>query len=100
MYTRKDRLDNKCSHEEYYHQFVTGEHKQYVRYKFGINKLKIAYEENKSFNTISLSQWDWISISPFMMLKISMKDVGDYLTMSGIVCILKQAAREIVLENK
>lgn len=102
VFTRQQRLNNECTHEQYWGQFVTGEHRLYVKQRFGIEKLKSAFEQDKNLNTIPLDKWDGCwgigSPIPFMILAMPMKDVSDYLTPAGIVCILKEAARQIVKE--
>lgn len=94
MYTRKDYLDNNCTHAEYYGQFVTPGILSAVEKSFGKETLKAAFAENEHFNTQStpLARWDGMAVSlPFP----SLKPYGDYLTLAGKVCILKAAARII-----
>jgi hypothetical protein len=92
LFTREDRLNNKCSHREYYGQFVSNYTLRRVGERFGLDRLVKAYHEDKSFNTIPLKEWDMIAI----MLEIPMEDCGDTLTLSGAVCIAKEAARLLV----
>lgn len=63
MFTRKDyALDGKCTHQQYYAQFVTEEIKMMVVLNFGLDTLKEAYQEDKAFNTIPLQKWDLLGI--------------------------------------
>jgi hypothetical protein len=88
MYTRADYLEHKCTHEEYYSQFVTAGIMRLVTSTFGKERLQAAFDSDRHFNTIPLAQWD--RIAPHV--NVSLKPYGDYLTLSGQVCILKQAA--------
>ena len=97
---RSDYLNGKCTHREYYAQFVSGDILARVKHRFGIDKLVEAYEKDNHFNAIPLKIWDNLSYKP--TLKIPMKSCDDYLTVSGGVCIFKEAAKQLVekhLEN-
>ena len=93
LFTRKQYLDNECTHDQYYGQFVTESTIKTVLSYFGKEKLTEAYKQDKNFNNIKLSFWDNMSLRA---ATYKMKDCGDYLTMSGHVCILKRAARMII----
>lgn len=63
MFTRKDYvIDGKCTHQQYYAQFVTEEIKMIVVLNFGLDTLEEAYQEDKTFNTIPLQRWDLLGI--------------------------------------
>ena len=85
MFTRKDYLDDKCSHREYYGQFVTNSHKALVK-SFNVD----------GSNKTPLYVWDGL---PFITLAISMGSVGDSPTLAGKVCIFKEACRQTKEEN-
>jgi hypothetical protein len=93
MFTRKDYLAGNCTHEQYYNQFVNQTVKNYVVKAFGIEKIKNAYSQDKSLNSIPLQLWDNIGIPVEMSNKL--KEHGDSYTLAGQVCILKAAARQI-----
>jgi hypothetical protein len=88
------------AHQEYYGQYVTVEIKATVGQYFGIETLKSAYKKDDKFNTIELIRWDmlhgWIQSNSLILEK--MKNNGDFLSMAGSVCILKEAARQLVSE--
>lgn len=94
MFTRKDYLDSNCTHEQYYSQFVNDQIKAIVSTFFGTKELKNAYAKDPSFNTIPLQQWD--NLTYRFSCDKALKERGDYSTLAGKVCILKQAARMIV----
>ena len=98
MFTRKDYvIDGKCTHQQYYAQFVTGEIKMIVVLNFGLDTLKEAYQEDKTFNTIALERWDLLGIFlnvPIMHDKFEQHQ--DFISQASIVCVLKEAARQLV----
>jgi len=83
MFTRQDYLDNKCTHREYYAQFVTLYIKAMVSNFIGINHIKASMDEH--FNDIPLGLWD--------TLRCGGK------TLSDNVCIAKEAAKQLKEEN-
>ena len=90
--TRKDYL-NGGDHRAYYGQYVHDGIKSRLLIAFGRDKLTDAFVSDEHFNTIPLAQWDAIPLA-FNMER--MRANGDYLTKAGKVCILKEAARQIV----
>jgi hypothetical protein len=94
-YTRNDYLKNRCTHRQYYAQFVTEEMKsRLVRY-LGLDTLLESKDEH--LNDIPLRMWDLFIAGP---LAIPLKSVGDCSTMAGNVCIAKEAARQIIEEHQ
>ena len=58
MFTRRDYVfDKKCSHNEYYAQFVTDSVKQLVLSKWSVKTLKSAYAEDEHFNNLPLTAY-------------------------------------------
>lgn len=95
MFTREDYMDDKCTHRQYWAQFVTAETRARVLAAFGRERL-VNTEDQRHFNSIPLKEWDRIGVS---MVRGTMEKHGDYLTQSGEICILKEAAKQII-ENK
>lgn len=93
MFTRTQYLDRECSHREYYAQFVTDRSKRIVQSCIGIEKLKNSTDEY--FNDIPLKTWD---VLPIAYNRQAMESCGDYLTLAGHVCIMKEAARQVLEE--
>lgn len=92
-------------HREYYSQFVTPEIKQIVlsflqselkrlKYK-GLSKTQI---KTNSFNDIKLVLWD--NLTYLIRTKEALEAKGDYPTLAGKVCILKEAARQLIENNE
>jgi hypothetical protein len=97
MLTRTDYLEGKCTHSEYYAQFVTPAYKSRVLNFIGKEKIKGSTDPN--FSNVPLFQWDNIaSPIPYTASQL-MKEAGDYPTLAGCVCILKEAARQIANES-
>jgi hypothetical protein len=94
MKTRPQYLNKECSHSEYYAQFVTQSVVNLVERTFTIEVLKSAHQSDKHFNSIPLYKWD--NIATFVNSGVLMKECGDFLTLSGQICILKEAARQLV----
>jgi hypothetical protein len=94
MFTRKDYLDGNCTHQEYYSQFVTDGIKRLVTQNFDIKTLQKQFEKDEYFNGMELRLWDKLT-HLFQCNKV-MCEHGDYATLAGRVCILKEAARQIV----
>lgn len=98
MYTRQDYLNNNCTHQEYYNQFVDDDIKKIVLNYFGYSKIKKSYAEDKNLNNIPLQSWDNLAIR--LNFREEFKKYGDFESLAGKVCILKNAARQIITKNK
>ena len=89
MKTRQMLLNGECTHMEYYSQFATPSIIDAVKKYIGIDRI------NKStdpyLNDIKLAEWD----SLVSYVHADFKSYGDNRTLSGCVCILKEAARQI-----
>lgn len=96
LFTRKQYLDNECTHDQYYGQFVTESTINTVLSYFSKEKLTEYYASDKNLKNIKLSVWDRM---PLYAATYKMKDCGDWLTASGHVCILKRAARMIIEDS-
>lgn len=96
LYTRKDYLDNKITHDEYYFEIAK---------EIGIrppdemiNKARKALNlGDEHLNTISLSVWDTWARNILVFNSSAVNDVfrkrGDYCTLAGLVCALKAITR-------
>lgn len=91
MKTRKEYLNGECTHREFWGQFVDESVKRSVSGYIGVDLIKNSTDEH--FNDIPLSCWD--NVGRLLRLPISFASIGDYCTLSGLVCIGKEAARQI-----
>lgn len=100
MFTRKQYLDNECSHRGYYSQFVTPYIKTLVFQTIGIESLLNSKDEH--LNDIPLKKWDTLSGSRCNVLSIAEypNDNKKYYCLSTGVCILKEAAKQIIEEHR
>lgn len=91
MYTIKNYINGNCSHRQYYSQFVNDNVKLMILDRIGIDKIITSKDEN--FNNIPLKIWDSIGL-PCGISEL-LKQAGDYFTLAGKVCILKEGARQL-----
>ena len=90
VFTRKDYMSGKCTHEEYYGQLVTQSMKEHIARAIPQG---LAKSTDPHFNDISLSTWDRLGMA--YSLRDEFKSLGDFKTDAGMVCVLKEAARQI-----
>ena len=97
MFTRKDYLDGKCTHSEYYTQYVENTNAKDLVLTFWDEKtLFEAYKKDKYLNSLPIKDWDdlanRLTIGPWL----TFSELGDMNTLSSRVCVLKEAARHII----
>lgn len=108
MFTRKQYLDKQCTHREFWAQFVTNGMREMVRQRITLERLQRS--SNEYFNDVTkLQDWDCMKDATFRMLDmkkwrelqypeyIGLTSVG--WSLSDNICILKEAARQIVDES-
>jgi hypothetical protein len=106
MYTRKEYIDGNVSHREYFAQFVDDTVKNEVILHFGKTILKESTDEH--LNDIPLKKWDDLTGFRFngstMVSRPSsirkelldkLKETGEGVSPAGLVCIYKEAAKQI-----
>jgi hypothetical protein len=98
MYTRQDYLSHKCTHSEYYSQFVTSHTLKLVNDIFGKDHLKECYTKDQNLNNIPLYKWDNLAL--FVNCDKALKECGDFSSLAGKVCILKESAKILISEDK
>jgi hypothetical protein len=93
MHTHADYLERRCTHDEYYSQYVTDRHIATVK---RIGTSRILASTDPYFNDIPLCEWDRLQRD---MLTQSTRDLltrnGDFATLAVAVCIAKCAARKL-----
>lgn len=88
-----------AAHRTYYGQFVTDSVRAAVLARFSVATLREAFREDSAFNTSAtpLPAWDQIAAQiSTRALGDAMRERGDYPTMGGLVCLAKEAARQII----
>ena len=96
MFTRTQYLNKECNHREYYSQFVNNAIIGIVDHSIGHDR--IVNSTGSHLNDIPLALWDRLakySVCTFPVTANKMRECGDYMTLSGGVCILKEAANQI-----
>lgn len=92
MFTRKQYLSGECTHRQYYAQFVSPSTKHRVLSWVKEEELKASVDP--AFNDIPLATWD--GMSTHLPIAIRFESVGDYATKAGLVCVVKEAAKQIL----
>ena len=90
IYTRKDYMTNRCTHAEYYGQLVTQAMKDHIVRSI---PQALAKSTDPVFNDIPLSTWDRLGMA--YSLRSEFKALGDIKSDAGMVCVLKEAARQV-----
>lgn len=103
MIARKEYIiDGTATHQQYYGQFVTEGVKRVVNSFIG--KTNIINSTGVYFNDIPLRKWDALQLPQDVLRLVSKanypdKPDGGY-TLSDVVCIAKEAARQIKEEQE
>lgn len=92
-YTRKQYMNGECTFREYYSQFVNEAVKSQVLLTIG--KEALLKSKDGHLNDIPLKKWD--RIRPHTLNRLH--EAGDSPTLAGAVCIVKEAARQIIEEE-
>jgi len=97
MFTRKQYMAGECTHRQYYAQFVNNNTKGYLLGSISEVELIEATRHDEGFNSIPLKRWDMTTL---MFNRQTLEAAGDTYTMAGKVCILKEAAKQIIEYKK
>jgi hypothetical protein len=102
MYTREDYMRRRCSHEEYYGQYVNNSIRMSARNLVCQYKVtRLQYEKDPHLNFIPLGRWECVILgSNRPLVAKSLQDRGDFLSPAVEICIAKEAARQVLEEEK
>lgn len=101
MWTRKDYLDGKCTHSDYYSQMVENtDAKRLVLSIWDEKTLSEAYEKCEYLNSLPIKTWDELANRLVIGPYLTFSQLGDMNTLSSRVCVLKEAARQIIKDYK
>lgn len=93
--SREDYMSKRCTHRQYYAQFVTPTILWTVRHRF--TEAEIRASKDPHFNNLPLAKWD--AIAQVMRQETSVRnEYGDgklTWSLAGAICILKEAAQQI-----
>jgi hypothetical protein len=94
-YLDASREDGPQAHRTYYAQMVTPYMVDTVARIIGADRLRNSTDPH--FNDIPMTLWDAITPKPVPHeLANKFKALGDYATAAGLVCVVKEAARQFV----
>lgn len=94
MFTRADYMQNRCTHREYYVQFVSDGICNLVRLHIGEERIKSSTDPH--FNDIPLRLWDSLDYSMRAMCASKLREAGSAgMSLFDTVCIAKEAAQQI-----
>jgi len=93
-HTRKDYMEKKVSHHDYYKEYVELADIRPQSIPFSVEELEEALNKDKNLNSIALRKWDSIGsrFNTSKVHKIS-KLKGSWVSQATLVCIAKTAAR-------
>ena len=96
--TRADYSAGRVSHADYYRAVAKTAGVSYrdADPKFMARVRQALADGDKHINSIALRQWDARAYSLLPRVADAFKAHGDYLTLAGGVCLIKQAARDAV----
>lgn len=107
IHTRKDYMAKRVSFADYYQQFAVDETYVRVQAFFGKDRLASAYKSDPNFNSIPLKEWDALCFEELRpgrgfrarlpIDRAAIAAAGDTVTRAELICIAKQAAKDIVL---
>jgi hypothetical protein len=80
------------AHREYYAQFVDDSIRAMVTRRPGLSRL--VGSRDRSFDDIDIKLWEGFVLGE--KVHTLLKERGDYMTANSKVCILKEAARQVV----
>ena len=98
MIHKKEYMDGNKVHEEYYGQFVTDKVKQLVARTFSIPVLLDSKDPH--LNDIPLKRWDFLVYYLGSSTDRKLRECGDWLSLGTGVCILKQAAKQLIQKHR
>jgi hypothetical protein len=101
MITRKDYLDGKATHAEYYRAVAKTAGVSYRKADSAfLQRVRAALDEgDEHLNTISLDEWDARAWSLLPTVRYAFLEHGEQFSLAGGVCLCKQAARDAAIEK-
>lgn len=105
MFTRQEYLagvygtdtERAAAHRRYFGQFVTEDVKDIVGRRIGERLLLASTDPH--FNDIPLAAWDEATMFLTRETRDAFRRAGDVYSLGGGVCLLKEAARQIVAQH-
>ena len=95
MFTRKQYMDGECSYADYYGDVVEAAGITISQEIADQVETALAHAD-EPLNSISLARWDVWAAPWRVALQRAFKERGDFWSMGGAVCAMKEAARRHV----
>jgi hypothetical protein len=94
--TRQEYLqDSENRHREYWAQYVNSQTRKLVKERIGLKTLQASTDEH--FNDTGLIRWDCLaSTTRSYVLGYKLRDNGETWSLSANICILKEAAQQLL----
>ena len=98
MTKRKDYMDGKITHDDYYRALAKESKVSYADAEpaFLERVRKALADGDEHLNSIPLSIWDARAASLMPSVMAAFKAAGDHYSMAGGVCLIKRAAKDAV----
>jgi hypothetical protein len=94
---RQTQVDSTSIHRRYHSQFVTPELKENIEKYFGDEYLIASFYKDSNFNSIPLHEWDGIVHLYKVFVDLErLQQAGEGWSVAAGVCILKEAAKQLV----
>jgi len=92
LFTRQDYMDDKCTHDQYYAQFINAAGIEMVKKSKAFKC--VLKSGSKDLSTAPVAEWDLIGTAGEAVNL--MKTLGDNWSLAGAVCINKAIARQLL----
>jgi len=91
---RQDYLNGKISHEDYYSEIAKRAGVAFTKDDSIVKEAMKSTDEH--LNDIELYRWDAIAHGSQNAIDKAMRELGDFWSLSGGVCVVKQAVRNAI----
>ena len=98
MYTRADYMDKRCTHSEYYGEIVADAGIDFTNAPIMDRVREALASGDEHLNTIPLRTWD-IMGAGLLWIAPHFKARKDTMSLAGLVCVAKEAARRAHVED-
>ncbi len=94
MFTRKDYLEGRCSHRDFYGQIVERAGLVFPSDHALVQRARRSTDPH--YNDIPLALWGSAAVSAKPAITRALKETGDFWSLAGGVCTIKEAVRRVV----
>lgn len=95
--TRKAYMEGDITHEEFYSHITSSLDGKRLFDKAFLSRVRMALKDgDEHLNSIPLAEWDSIADRIRLTISSKLKEAGDFWSMAGGVCAVKQLAKNTV----